>query len=81
MKYTYLQYEYRNKWMHISWCEKFFVADKEHFDRIRDTIFDLKKVEHELIYPDAAAKLKAAERNKSRQIIGLYAGLGLLNNI
>ena len=81
MKYTFLQYEFRNKWIHIGWCDKFFAADEEHFDRLRDAIFGLKDGSHELIYPEAAALLKKRERDASRQAISLYASLGLLNNL
>lgn len=81
MKYTYLQYEYRGKWMHIGWCERFFASDEEHFDRVRDAIFGLKDGSRELIYPEAAALLKRRERDASKQAISLYASLGLLNNL
>lgn len=81
MKYTYLQYEYRGKWMHIGWCERFFASDEEHFDRVRDAIFGLKDGSRELIYPEAAALLKRRERDASRPAISLYASLGLLNNL
>lgn len=50
MKYTFLQYEFRGKWIHTGWCEKVFAADEEHFDRLRDAIFGLKDGSHELIY-------------------------------
>lgn len=50
MKYTFLQYEFRGKWIHTGWCEKFFAADEEHFDRLREAIFGLKDGSHELIY-------------------------------
>ena len=80
MKYTYLQYEFRNKWIHIGWCDKFFAADEEHFDRLRDAIFWLKG-SHELIYPEAAARMKQREQAKSRQIISLYASLGAFDNL
>ena len=81
MKYTFLQYEFRNKWIHISWCQKFFSSDDEHFDRVRDAIFGLKDGSRELIYPEAAALLKKRERDASRQAISLYASLGLLKNL
>lgn len=81
MKYTYLQYEYRGKWMHIGWCNKFFSSDEEHFDRVRDAIFGLKKVEHQLIYPEAAARLENAEQTNARRIISLYAGLGAFDGL
>ena len=81
MKYTYLQYEYRGKWIHVGWCDKFFASDEEHFDRVRDAIFWLKTVEHQLVYPEGAARLKQAETNNARRIISLYAGLGLMNDI
>ena len=42
MKHTYLQYEYRGKWIHVGWCKRFFASDEEHFDRTRDAIFGLK---------------------------------------
>lgn len=80
MKLTYLQYEYRGKWMHIGWCERFFKSDEEHFDRLRDSIFGLKNIEHQLIYPEAAARLELAERSRARHIISLYAGLGFFDN-
>ena len=81
MKYTFLQYEFRNKWIHTSWCDKLFAADDEHFDRVRDAIFGLKDGSRELIYPEAAALLKRRERDASRQAISLYASLGLLNDL
>jgi hypothetical protein len=81
MKYTFLQYEFRNKWIHTSWCDKFFAADKEHFDRLRDAIFGLKDGSRELIYPEAAARMKQSEQAKSRQILSLYASLGAFNNL
>ena len=81
MKYTYLQYEYRGKWIHVSWCEKFFASDAEHFDRARDAIFGLKDGSRELIYPAAAALLKKKERAESRRAISLYASLGLLGDL
>lgn len=79
MKYTYLQYEYRGKWIHIGWCDKFFASDEEHFDRLRDSIFWLKNVEHQRIYPEAAARLENIESKRARRTISLYAGLGLMN--
>ena len=78
MRYTYLQYEYRGKWIHVGWCDKFFASDEEHFDRVRDAIFWLKTVEHQLVYPEGAARLKQVETNNARRIISLYAGLGLM---
>ncbi len=81
MKYTFLQYEFRDKWIHTSWCDKFFASDDEHFDRVRDAIFGLKDGSRELVYPEAAALLKRRERDASRQAISLYASLGLLNNL
>ena len=80
MKYTFLQYEFRNKWIHIGWCEKFFAADEEHFDRLRDAIFGLKDA-HELIYQEAAARMKQREQARSRQIISLYASLGAFDHL
>ena len=81
MKYTYLQYEFRNKWIHIGWCDKFFAADEEQFDRLRDAIFGLKDGSHELIYPEAAARMKQREQARSRQIISLYTSLGAFDNL
>lgn len=80
MKYTYLQYEYRHKWMHVSWCNKFFASDDERFDSVRKIIFDLKSSD-DLIYPEAAARYQEKERLHSRRIISLYAGLGLMDGI
>lgn len=81
MKYTFLQYEFRGKWIHIRWCEKFFAADEEHFDRLREAIFGLKDGSHELIYPEAASRMKQREQAKSRQILSRYASLGAFNNL
>ena len=81
MKYTFLQYEFRNKWIHISWCIKFFTSDNEHFDRIRDAIFGLKGLEHQLIYPEDAFSLQQKEKSKCRKIISLYASLGAFDNL
>lgn len=78
MKYTYLQYEYRGKWMHIGWCERFFASDEEHFDRVREAIFGRNGCQ---IYPEAAARLRQHEQNHARRIMSLYAGLGILNGI
>lgn len=80
MKYTYLQYEYRGKWMHVSWCEKFFASDKEHFDRVRNTVFGLKPGTERQVYPEAAARLQERERVYSRRVVSLYTGLGLLDD-
>lgn len=81
MKYTFLQYEFRGKWIHTSWCDKLFASDDEHFDRVRDAIFGLKDGSHELIYPDAATRIKQREQAKSRQILSRYASLGAFNNL
>ena len=81
MKYTYLQYEYRGKWIHTSWCDKLFASDDEHFDRVRDAIFGFKDDSRELIYPEAAALLKKKERTESRRAISLYSSLGLLDDL
>ena len=81
MKHTYLQYEYRGKWIHIGWGKRFFASDEEHFDRTRNAIFGLKNVDHQLIYPEAAARLERAESNNARRIISLYAGLGAFDGL
>lgn len=77
MKHTYLQYEFRNKWIHVSWCQKFFASDDEHFDRLRNAIFGIKDGSQPQIYPEAAARLQHKERSKARQIMCLYASIGL----
>ena len=81
MKYTFLQYEFRGKWIHTSWCDKLFASDDEHFDRVRDAIFGLKDGSRELVYPEAAARMKQREQARSRQIISLYASLGAFDNL
>lgn len=81
MKYTYLQYEFRDKWIHGSWCNKFFTSDEEHFDRLRDAIFGLKDGSHQPIYPEAAARLQRQELAKSRQIVSMYAALGAFDSL
>lgn len=75
MKYTHLQYEYRGKWIHVSWCEKFFASDEEHFDHVRNMIFGSEQQ----VYPEAAARLQERERVHLRRVMALYAGMGLLD--
>ena len=76
MKYTYLQYEFRNKWFHVAWCKKFFASDDEHFDRLRNAIFGIKAGTQQLIYSEAAARLQRKELTTSQRIMSLYASLG-----
>lgn len=72
MEYTPIQYEFRNKWIHISWGKKLFASDDEHFDRVHNVIFWIKDGSRELIYPSAASLLKKRERDASRKAFSLY---------